>query len=140
VPEIAAAVARALGEDGTGLAARLPVLREPVCRTLVTSFARRNAVLAAAIFIPGADFPVLTTNQLRLVLRIAAAHGQEIDAQRAPEIAATIGNGLAFRRIAHGALGVIPVAGWALQAAVAYAGTRAAGEAALRWFGARATD
>jgi uncharacterized protein (DUF697 family) len=140
LPEIAAAVAGRLGEDGTGLAAKLPVLREPVCRTLITSFARRNAVLAAAIFIPGADFPVLTTNQLRLVLRIAAAHGQEIDAQRAPEILATIGNGLAFRTLAHQALGVIPVAGWALQGAVAYTGTRTVGEAALVWFGVRTAD
>jgi uncharacterized protein (DUF697 family) len=137
VPEIAAAVAGVLGEDGTGLAAKLPVLREPVCRALISSFARRNGVLAAAIFMPGADFPVLTTNQLRLVLRIAAAHGQEIDAQRAPEVLATIGNGLAFRRIAHRTLAAVPVAGWALQGAVAYAGTRTVGEAALRWFGVR---
>jgi uncharacterized protein (DUF697 family) len=137
VPEIAAVLAVRLGEDGTGLAARLPVLREPVCRALIASFSRRNAVLSAGIFVPGADFPVLTTNQLRLVLRIAAAHGQEIDAQRAPEILATIGNGLACRRLAHRALAVIPVAGWALQGAVAYAGTRTVGEAALRWFGVR---
>jgi uncharacterized protein (DUF697 family) len=139
IEAIAAAVAGRLGEHGTGVAAKLPVLREPVCRGLIATFARKNAVLAAAIFVPGADFPVLTMNQLRLVLRIAAAHGEELDAQRAPEILATIGNGLAFRRIAHQAIGVIPVAGWALQGAVAYTGTRTVGEAALRWFGARST-
>ena len=80
---------------------------------------------------------MLTTNQLRLVLRIAAAHGEEIDAQRAPEIGATIANGLAFRALAHQAVGLIPVAGWALQGAFAYTGTRAIGEAAIRWFGSR---
>jgi uncharacterized protein (DUF697 family) len=137
VPEIAAAIAGRLGEQGTGLAAKLPALREPVCRALTASFARKNGILAAAIFVPGADFPVLTTNQLRLVLRIAAAHGEEIDAQRAPEIAATIGNGFAFRALAHQALAFVPMAGWALQGAVAYAGTRTVGEAALRWFGSR---
>jgi hypothetical protein len=36
------------------------------------------------VFIPGVDFPVLTLNQLRLVLRIAAAHEEEIDAETAP--------------------------------------------------------
>jgi uncharacterized protein (DUF697 family) len=137
IDAIATAVAGRLGEHGTGLAARLPVLREPVCRALINSFARKNAVLSAAIFVPGADFPVLTANQLRLVLRIAAAHGEELDAKRAPEILATIGNGLAFRRLAHLALGVVPVAGWALQGAVAYTGTRAVGEAALAWYGSR---
>src|SRR5688572_31706532 len=50
-----------------------------------------NAVLGAAIFVPGADFPVLTLNQLRLVLRLAQAHGEEIDAQRVPEILAVVG-------------------------------------------------
>ncbi len=137
VDEIVETVAAALGELGAGLAAKLPVLREPVCRALITSFSRKNALLAAAIFIPGVDFPVLTMNQLRLVLRIAAAHGEEVDAQRAPEIVATIGNGLAFRTIAHQAVGLIPVAGWAVQGAVAYAGTRTIGEAALRWYDAR---
>jgi uncharacterized protein (DUF697 family) len=139
IGEIAAAVAARLGEAGTGLAAKLPVLREPVCRGLIAAFARRNGILAAAIFVPGADFPVLTTNQLRLVLRIAAAHGEEIDVQRAPEIGATIANGLAFRTLAHQAVGLIPFAGWALQGAFAYTGTRAIGEAAMRWFGSRSS-
>jgi uncharacterized protein (DUF697 family) len=135
--EIAAVVAGRLGEQGTGLAAKLPVLREPVCRALIASSARRNGILAAAIFVPGADFPVLTTNQLRLVLRIAAAHGQEIDAQRAPEILATIGNGFAFRALAQRAVRFVPGARWALQGALGYAGTRTVGEAAMRWFGSR---
>jgi uncharacterized protein (DUF697 family) len=134
VAEIADVIARRLGEDATGLAAKLPVLREPVCRGLVESFARKNGLLAAAIFIPGADFPILTLNQLRLVLRLAAAHGQEIDAQRAPELLAVVGGALGFRRLAHELLGFVPVAGWAIQGAVAYGGTKALGEAAVRYF------
>lgn len=132
VEEIARAVAHRLGEQGTQLAARLPVLRGAVCRELISSFSRRNGLVGAAVFIPGADLPVLTLNQLRLVLRIAAAHGLEIDEQRAPEIVATIGGGLAFRALAREALGAVPVAGWAVKGALAYAGTRAVGEAALR--------
>jgi uncharacterized protein (DUF697 family) len=134
VEEIARALAHRLGEEGTQLAARLPVLREAVCRELISSFSRKNGLVGAAVFVPGADLPVLTLNQLRLVLRIAAAHGVEIDEQRAPEILATIGSGLAFRALAREALGVVPLAGWALKGGLAYAGTRAVGEAALRRF------
>jgi uncharacterized protein (DUF697 family) len=134
VDRIAGVIARRLGENATGLAAKLPVLREAVSRWLVESFARRNGVLAAAIFIPGADFPVLTLNQLRLVGRLAAAHGEEIDAQRIPELLAVIGGALGFRRIAHQFLGIVPVLGWAIQGAVAYGGTKALGEAARRYF------
>ena len=119
------------------LAARLPALRRGVADALVARVARQNAAIAAAVFIPGVDFPVLTLNQLRLVLRIAAANGEEIDAERLPEILGVVGTALGFRAFARQALGVIPIAGWAVQGAVAYAGTRTLGEAAIRYFETR---
>jgi uncharacterized protein (DUF697 family) len=138
VAELATLLGAKLDEEATQIAARLPVLRRGIAEALISRVARQNAVLGAAIFVPGADFPVLTLNQLRLVLRLAQAHGQEIDAQRAPEILAVIGGGLGFRALARQTLSVVPVAGWAVKAAVAYAGTRALGEAALRYFDVRA--
>ena len=140
VDEIAHAIAARLGELGTGLAAKVPVLREPVCRHLISSFSRKNGLVGAAVWLPGAAFAALTLNQLRLVLRIAAAHGEEIDGERAPEVLATIGGGLAFRALAREALGFVPVAGWAVKGGVAYAGTRALGEAALLWAAERSAD
>ena len=134
VDELASALARRLGEAATPLAARLPVLRDAVCAHLIESFARRNAITAAAVFVPGADLPILTLNQARLVLRIASAYGAEIDAQRLPELLAVLGAGFGFRALAREALDLVPVAGWALKGAVAYAGTRALGEAARRYF------
>jgi uncharacterized protein (DUF697 family) len=137
VDEIARVVMHKLGEEGSSLARRLPVLRAPFCSELIESFARKNGIIGVAVFVPGADLPVLTLNQLRMVLRICAAYGLEVDAQRAPEIAATIGAGLGFRTVARELLGTIPVAGWLLKGAVAYAGTRALGEAAVRYCEAR---
>ncbi len=116
------------------LAARLPALRRGVVEALIARVARQNAAIAAAVFIPGVDFPVLTLNQLRLVLRIAAAYGEEIDAERLPEILGVVGSALGFRAFARQVVGVIPIAGWAVQGAVAYAGTRTLGEAAIRYF------
>jgi uncharacterized protein (DUF697 family) len=110
------------------------VLREPVCDGLVERFSRQNGVIGAAFFVPGADFAVLTLNQIRLVLRLAAAHGVEIDQSRLPEVLATVGAGLGFRALARQAVGLVPVAGWALKGGIAYAGTRALGEAAQRYF------
>ena len=134
VEEIAAAVATRLGEAGTGLAARVAVLREPVCKELIESFSRKNGILAVAIFVPGADFPVLTLNQIRLVLRLAAAHGVEVDEKRLPEVLATVAAGFGFRAFARQVLGAVPFAGWAVKGGIAYAGTRALGEAAQRYF------
>ena len=137
VDEIAAAVAHRLGEAGTSLAARLPVLREHVCRGLIERFSRQNGAVAAAVFVPGADFAVLTLNQIRLVLRLAAAHGVEVDQSRVPEVLATVGAGFGFRALARQALGAVPVAGWAIKGGIAYAGTRSLGEAAHRYFAAQ---
>jgi uncharacterized protein (DUF697 family) len=135
---IAEAVAARLGEDGAPLAARMPVLRRAVCATLVAAFARKNGLIAAAVFVPGADLPLLTLNQLRLVLRIAQAHGQDVGRDRLPELAATLGlslgAGLGLRTVARELLDLVPVGGWAVKGAVAYAGTRALGEAAIRRF------
>jgi uncharacterized protein (DUF697 family) len=137
IDEIAEVIAHKLGEDGTALAARLPVLRGAICAELIRMFARKNAIVAAAVFMPGADLPVLTLNQLRLVLRIGAAHGETIDRELLPEIAATVGAGYGFRAVARQLLDLIPVAGWALKSTVAYAGTRTLGEAARQWFAAQ---
>ena len=138
VDEIARVLAARLGESATPLAARLPVLRDPVCDALIESFSRKNGILGVAIFVPGADFPVLTLNQIRLVLRLGSAHGVEIDQERLPEVLATVAAGFGFRTVARQLLGAVPVAGWALKGGIAYGGTRAIGEAARRYFAATA--
>ena len=82
--------------------------------------------------------PVLTVNQVRLILRIADAYGFEIDKERLPEVLAVFGSGFGFRKFARRGAELVPVLGWALKGAVAYAGTRALGEAAMRYFERRA--
>ena len=135
IDEIAHAVARKLGEDGTALAARLPVLRRAVCDELIRSFAKKNAIIAAAVFIPGVDLPVLTLNQARLVLRIALAYGQEIDKDRAVELLGVVGAGFGLRTVARELLDLVPVAGWAVKGARrlrGHEGARRSGRALLR--------
>jgi uncharacterized protein (DUF697 family) len=130
---IAAAIAVRVGEEGAPLAARLPVLRRAVCDRIVALFARKNGLAGAAIFVPGADLPVLALNQVRMLLLLDQAYGLELDPrQRLPEIAATVGAGLGLRALARELLDLVPVAGWAVKGGVAYAGTRALGEAAIR--------
>ena len=77
---------------------------------------------------------MLTLNQARLVLRIALAYGQEIDRSRLPELLAVVGTGFGLRALARELLDFVPVAGWAAKGAIAYAGTKALGEAARRYF------
>jgi uncharacterized protein (DUF697 family) len=128
---IARAIASRLGEHGAPLAAHVPLLREPVTEQLVASFARKNGMVAAAVWVPGADLPILALNELRLVLRLAQAHAAADDVRdRLPELVATLGAAFGLRALAREALSRAPAAGWAVKAGVAYAGTRALGEAA----------
>lgn len=124
-------------DTAPALAAKLPALRRGIAESLVAKVSRQNGLIGAAVFIPGVDFPVLTLNQLRLVMKLATAYGQQLDAQRLPEVLGVVGTGLGLRAIARGALGVVPVGGWAVKGGVAYSGTRALGEAAIRYFEAR---
>jgi uncharacterized protein (DUF697 family) len=133
VEEIAEAIARRLGEDAAPLAGRVPALRRAVASELIRSFSRKNGIVGAAVFIPGADMPILALNELRLVLRLHQAYGLEVDPrERLPEIVATMGTSFGLRAVARELLDLVPFAGWAIKGGVAYAGTRALGEAALR--------
>lgn len=133
VERIAEAIAARLGEGAAPLAARLPVLRGAVCDRIVQSFARKNGLAAAALFVPGADLPVLALNQVRMLLLLDVAYGLELDPkQRLPEIVATVGAGLGLRAVARELLDVVPIAGWAVKGGIAYAGTRALGQAAIK--------
>jgi uncharacterized protein (DUF697 family) len=134
VERIARLIAERADERAYTWAARLPVLRKPVVEELIRKFSRQNGILGAAIFIPGADLPALTLNQIRMVFLIAAAYGEQIDRDRALEILAVIGAGLGFRSVAREALGFVPGVGWAIKGGVAYAGTRALGTAAAAYF------
>jgi uncharacterized protein (DUF697 family) len=131
---IAELIAERADERAYMWAARLPSLREAVIEHTINKFARQNGILGVAIFIPGADMPALTLNQIRMVFRIAAAYGEQIDRDRALEILAVIGAGLGFRVVAREALGFVPGVGWAIKGAIAYAGTRALGKAAAAYF------
>jgi uncharacterized protein (DUF697 family) len=140
VDEIAAALVDRIDERAASLARRLPALRAATCERMIKSFSFKNGLIGAAVFIPGVDLPVLTLNQIRLVLRICMAHGLELDAQRAPELLATVAAGFGFRALARELLDVVPVIGWAIKGGIAYGGTRAVGEAAVRYCDARASD
>lgn len=139
IEDLAERIADRADEGSYQLAARLPAVRPAIVEQIVKKFSLQNGVLGVAIFIPGADFPVLTLNQIRMVLRIAAAHGEALDKERAVEILTVVAAGLGFRTVARQLVGVVPGFGWAVKGGIAYAATRAVGEAAAAYFAAGGT-
>jgi uncharacterized protein (DUF697 family) len=127
VDGIARVLTRELGSDAVALAARSSRLREPIVRELVRRSSLRAAVAGALPWRKGAAFPVLTLIQARLVLDIAAAYGQTVDQERAPELAATAATGLGARALARRLPARLPLIG----GVTGYVATRGLGEAAI---------
>jgi uncharacterized protein (DUF697 family) len=141
-PSVADLVARCLaaqlGDNGLVLAARLPFVRAAVVKHIIDTTARQNGVVGAVVFIPGADMPVMTLNQVRMVLRIAAAYGEDVGSQRALEILSVVGAGFGFRALGRQALDAVPLAGWVVKGALGYGATVSLGKATVRYFEAGA--
>lgn len=111
-----------------------PFVRRPLSLDAVRATAIQNAGVGVVVFIPGADMPIMTLNQAKMLLQIAAAYGQPLSAERIKELAAVVGGAFLFRNIARSAAGVVPVLGWAVKGAVGFAGTEAMGRAAIEYF------
>lgn len=134
VEELVARVVGALDEDYlVPLAKGYPVFRRAVCEEIIRKNARQNAVIGA-LPIPGADMPVMTANQGRMILHIAAAYDEELSLERARELLGVLAAGFGFRALSRQVVKLVPFGGWAASAAIGYAGTLAMGRAAVLYF------
>jgi uncharacterized protein (DUF697 family) len=127
-------VVRKLPEDQLALARAFDFVREPFVESAIQATSLQNGAIAAVVFIPGADMPLLTLNQAKLFMQIAAAYGKSVDVQRLGELIVLALSGFGFRALARRLVGVVPVLGWAIRGGVGYTGTLAIGKAAKEYF------
>ena len=137
-PTLENRIVRAAGDAASALVVQLPALRRAYCDHVVLANATQNAVIGAVVIIPGADMPAMTANQIRMVLKIAAAFGEELGLDRALEVLSVVGTAFVFRTLARQTLDFVPGFGWALKGAVGFTATVALGEAAIAYFEAGA--
>ena len=134
VSELAPRIVGALDEDYLiPLGRGYPALRRAVCEEVIRKNARQNALIGA-LPVPGADLPVMTANQARMVLNIASVHGEELSLERARELAGVLAAGFGFRALGRQVVKLVPVGGWAAAGVIGYAGTLAMGRASMLYF------
>lgn len=135
---VRAGLARWLADHASGkglaLASAFDFMRPAVANEFVKATAWQNALIGGVVIIPGADMPLMTGNQAKMMLQIAAAYSQRMDTDRAKELLAVMGGGFALRAFARQLLDFVPGFGWALKAGIAYTGTVAMGKAAIAYF------
>lgn len=111
-----------------------PFVRRPLAHDAVQSTSLQNAGIGLVPLLPGADLPIMTMNQAKMVLQIAAAYGREMDKDRLKELAAVVGGAYACRTLARELVEFVPVLGFLVRTGVAYGGTAALGNAVIEYF------
>jgi uncharacterized protein (DUF697 family) len=116
------------------LGRRHPALRMAAANRVIGRTAAQNALVGVAFFVPGSDLPVMTLNQVKMVLSIANLYGFQIDRERAVEIAGIVGMGFGLRALARRLVRSIPGIGPIVKGVTGYAATVAMGRAAITYF------
>jgi len=124
----------ALGSKRLALAHNFAFMRRAVAEDAVKTTAWQNALVGAVTPIAGADMPIMTANQAKMLLQIAAAYGEPLGMERIKELLAVVGGGYLMRAVARQALTLVPVLGWAIKGGVGYTGTLAMGKTAVQYF------
>jgi uncharacterized protein (DUF697 family) len=132
--EVASWLVERLPAKRLALAHNFAFMRRAVADEAVKATALQNALIGAVVIIPGADMPLMTANQGKMILQVAAAYGQNLGADRIKELGAVVGGGFALRAIARQLLVFVPGFGWAIKGAIGYGGTIAMGRAAISYF------
>ena len=122
------------GDKAPALGRRYPALRAVVTNKVIYRAAAQNALIGFAFFVPGADMPVMTANQVKMVLSIAGIYGAEIDRERALELAGIVAAGFGLRALARTLVRSIPGIGLVIKVVSGYAATVAMGMAAVKYF------
>ena len=132
--ELGGWIVRHMGDSKTSLARAFKFVREHFVRDVIMATSLQNAAIAAVFFLPGADMPLLTLNQAKMFLKIAAAYGAELDNERLKELAVLLASGFGLRAVSRKLVGLVPMFGWAMRGSVGYGGTYALGNAAKVYF------
>ena len=123
-----------LPDKRLAMAHNFEFMRRAVAVEAVKGTAWQNGAIGVVAIIPGADMPLMTANQIKMLMQIAAAYGEALGLERLKELAAIVGGGFLLRLVARQALAFAPGFGWAIKGSIGVSGTLAMGYAAISYF------
>lgn len=115
----------------TAFAANFAFMRTVAARRAVSGAALANAATGALVFIPGADFPVMTIAQVGMLMQLAAIFGKPLRPERGYEVAGVLAGAVLLRSLARACAPRAGAASFAVKAAVGGVGTYAMGRALM---------
>jgi len=123
-----------LEEDRLVVAQAYPYVRRAVALELSRKVAFENAMISAVFFLPGADMPLLTLNQMRLVIQIASLYELPLGTARLKEILVLVAGAFGCRALVRAVASRLSFMGLAARVGVSYAATLGIGMAALEFY------
>ncbi len=145
IEKLRADILKRIGERAAAFGRALPAFRAAAAKQVISETSVANAQFSLVSNIPtllpvigniaaaGADFIILTKNQVMMLYKLAAIHGRDMNDQRSilQEVLPVVGAGLVWRTVAREAATMMPFASGAVpKLAIAYGGTMAVGRAA----------
>ncbi len=116
------------------LSIAFPFMRRSLASDAVKLTSLQNAGIGLVPFIPGADLPLMTLNQAKMVMQIAAAYGHGMNKNRWKELLSVIGTAYLSRTLARELTEFIPVLGFVFRTGIAYGSTSALGYAVIAYY------
>jgi uncharacterized protein (DUF697 family) len=138
-------IADCAGDRAIAIGRYIPLMKRACAHQIISETATVNGQFALVSNLPtllplvgnalavGADFFVLTKNQLMLIFKLAAIHGRDLDNRWRiyTEMMPVVGAGLAWRTVAREVVTLLPLAiGTVPKVAIAFAGTWVIGQSA----------
>src|SRR5215208_5475486 len=145
IDRLRADILKRIADRAPAFGRALPVFRAAAAKQVIDETAAANAQFSLVSNLPtllpvigniaaaGADFIVLTKNQVMMLYKLAAVFGRDLRDQRGilQEVLPVVGAGLLWRTVARQAATWLPfAAGTIPKLAIAYVGTMAVGRAA----------
>ena len=112
------------------LGAAFPFMRRAVAGALTQQTSLENAVIAAVFFLPGADMPLLTLNQSKLLYQIAVVNEIPLTRERLADVALIVVAAFGLRGFTRLALRRMLPVGWLVRGAISFGATLAIGHLA----------
>jgi len=123
-----------LRKQRLALGVAFPFMRQPIASDLTRQTAIENAVIASVFFLPGADLPVLTLNQCKLLYQIAVINEVPLSRARLADLAAVIGSAFGHRGLARLLSRKLSPIKWVVRGATAFGATMALGHLAFQLY------
>lgn len=123
-----------LPEKKLTLCNAFPFVRGVAARSEVSSCAVQNSAIGLIHLIPGADLPLMTVNQVKMLLRIASMYGHELDFLQAVQVVGVGAFAFVSRSGARSALRALPTFAQVIRASVALGSTCAIGWALIAYY------